>query len=352
MPQRPVEAVQSWTARRVVLATLTVLAIVGAGWLLYRFRTVWVTLLVAIVLGSSIKAPVEWLTRRGPPKAVAALAVCTIILALAVGFVLVVCPMAVEQLPLVSSKLGALYQSARGHMLASSSRIVLRLAGHLPPTAPEVTLAAPATVASGLDTLGSLLRGLFLLMVVPVVAVLWTVDGARAVATLVRAAPVEMRAALRELVAGAEEKMGAFVRAQAIVCLSVGLTLYPAYLVIGVPHALVLALVAAVLEVLSYPGTIAAGGLAALMALTQSPLKALWVIVAVVGINLLQGYLVAPRVMRGVVGVSAFVRLLAITAFGFVAGIAGVFLAVPAAAVGHLLFERLAHGRKAAVSPP
>jgi predicted PurR-regulated permease PerM len=180
-----------------------------------------------------------------------------------------------------------------------------------------------------------------------VFAFLWMVEGERAVRLALLFVPSPRRPELRELIFAAEKKMGAFVRGQAIVCVSVGVTVLPAYLVIGVPHAFVLAVMAAVLEVLSFPGTIAAAGLAALVALTQSPLEALWVILATIGINILQGYVVAPRVMRGVVGVSPFVRLLAITAFGMVGGIAGVFLAIPAVTVIQLLFERLARARQA-----
>jgi predicted PurR-regulated permease PerM len=346
MTRRALHTPPPWTARRVVLATLTVLAIAGSAWLLYRFRTVWITLLVAIVLASSVKPMMAWLTAKGVPRKIAALGIEVVILTLAIGFIVLVLPMVLAQLPAIAAKLGGLYQGARAHLLVSSSNIVARLAGYLPPTLPGAGGAAPATVAHGVHALGSLLRGLFLVIAVPVFAFLWTVDGERAVRTLVLVVPEPRRQGLREFVGAAEKKMGAFVRGQAIVCACVAALSAPAYLLIGVPHALVLALLAGVLEVLSYPGTVIAGGLAVLVALTQSPLKGLWVVIAVVGINLTLGYVVAPRVMRAGVGVSAFVRLLAITTLGFVGGIAGVFLAIPAAAVLKLVLERFARSQR------
>jgi predicted PurR-regulated permease PerM len=347
MSRPPLIGSSSWTVRRVVLGTITVLAIACAGWLVYRFRAVWVTLLVAIVLASSVQPAMQWLRRRGLSRTLAALVIHAVILTFAVGFAVLVLPMVFQQLPPIAAKLGGLYHGARAHLLASHSQIVVRLAGRLPPSLPGASGGQPETVAHGLATLSSLLRGLFLAISVPVFAFLWTVDGERTVRWLLLLAPTRRRKALREVVAAAESKMGAFVRGQLIACAAVGVMALPVYLVIGVSHAFVLALVAAALEVLSFPGTIMAATLAVLVALTQSPFKALWIIVAVVGINLVQSYVVAPRVMRGSVGVSSFVRLLAITAFGIVGGVAGVFLAIPAAAVLQLIFERTTGGQAA-----
>jgi predicted PurR-regulated permease PerM len=299
---------------------------------------------VAVVVASAIKPMMDWLTRRGISRTLAALGIYLATLTLIVGFAVLVFPIVLDQLPPIAARLGGVYQGVRERLLASQSEIVARVATDLPPTLPGESGGAPATVALGLSALGSLLRGVFLFIAVPVFAFLWTVDGARAVRKVLRLLPAPRRRAVHELIIAAEQKTGAFVRGQAIVCASVGAITFPAYVAIGVPHALALAVVAAVLEALSYPGTIVSAGLAALVALTQSPVKALWVVATVVAINLAQGYLVAPRVMRGAVGVGSFVRLLSITAFGIVGGIPGVFLAIPAAAVLQLLFERIVRG--------
>jgi predicted PurR-regulated permease PerM len=336
-----------WTARRVILATITVLAIACAFWLLYQFRTVWVTLFVAIVLASSLKPLVDGLTRKGMAPTAAALGVHVALLALAVGFVVLVLPMVLDQLPPIAQKLNGLYQGMREHLLASPSRMAVGLARYLPPTLSFATGGGPTSVAQSFHTLALLLRGISLAIAVPVLGFYWTVDGERAVRTLLLVAPVKRRQGARAFVAAAEQKMGAYMRGQALVCAFVGMMALPAYLVIGLPHAFVLALMAGVLELVPYLGSILAAGMAVLIALTASPLAALWVLIALVAINLIQSYVIAPRVMHGAVGVSPFARLLAITAFGFVGGIPGAFVAIPAAAILQLLFEGFARHRNA-----
>jgi len=229
--------------------------------------------------------------------------------------------------------------------LGSPSRITVRLARYLPPTLVGGTGSVPTTVAQGFRTVGTLLGGVSVAIAVPVLAFYWTVDGGRAVRMLLLLAPTRRQEEARDFVATAEEKMGAYVRGQAVVCAVVGAMALPAYLAIGLPHAFVLALIAGVLELVPYLGSILAAGLAVLIGLTISPLTAIWVLIVMVAINLIQSYVVAPRVMRGAVGVSPFARLLAIAAFGFVGGIPGAFLAIPAVAILQMLFERFVRGK-------
>jgi hypothetical protein len=65
-----------------------------------------------------------------------------------------------------------------------------------------------------------------------------------------------------------------------------------------------------------------------------------WVIVATVIIQQMEGSLLVPRVMNKTVGVNPFVSLLAIFAFGSSLGLGGVLMAIPMAAVIQLLLDR------------
>jgi len=125
-----------------------------------------------------------------------------------------------------------------------------------------------------------------------------------------------------------------------VLCLVIGVMALVAYLLIGLPNALVLAFVAGVLEAVPMIGPLLGAIPAALVALSIAPAKLVWVIVATVVIQQVENSLQVPRVMRKAVGVNPFVTLLAFFAFSSLFGIAGALMAIPMAAIIQLLLDR------------
>ena len=117
-----------------------------------------------------------------------------------------------------------------------------------------------------------------------------------------------------------------------------------AYLLIGLPNALVLALVAGVLEAVPLLGPLLGAIPAAVIALSIAPSKLIWVVVATVVIQQLENAVLVPRVMRKAVGVNPFVSLLAMFALSSLFGIAGALMAIPIAAMVQLLLDRFVFG--------
>jgi predicted PurR-regulated permease PerM len=136
-----------------------------------------------------------------------------------------------------------------------------------------------------------------------------------------------------------ETKVGFYLAGQGVLCLIIGIMALVAYLLIGLPNALVLALVAGVLEAVPMVGPLLGAVPAALVALSIAPAKLVWVIVATVVIQQLENSLLVPRVMRKAVGVNPFVTLLALFAFSSLFGIAGALMAIPMAAILQLLLN-------------
>jgi hypothetical protein len=77
-----------------------------------------------------------------------------------------------------------------------------------------------------------------------------------------------------------------------------------------------------------------------LVALSISPVKLIWVIVATLVIQQLENSLLVPRVMRKAVGVNPFVSLLAFFAFSSLLGLPGALMAIPMAAIIQILLDR------------
>lgn len=134
---------------------------------------------------------------------------------------------------------------------------------------------------------------------------------------------------------------GAYVRAQLLLAVIIGVVSMIAYSVLGVRHALLLGVLAGVLELVPIVGPIFAGTVAAGVAFFQPWPLVLWVILAAILIQQLENNLLVPRISGAAVGVSPVAALLAVL-FGIqAAGIMGGIFAVPIVGVLARFAERL-----------
>jgi predicted PurR-regulated permease PerM len=346
MAFHPPSQLYNWTFRRVVWATLVLVFVALSFWLIYRFDQVVFILFIAIVMGTVIRPVVTWLHRRGLPRMAGVVLVYLLILAFLVGFVLLLFPLIVEQGTTIAAAVPGYYQSLREWMVNYPNQLIVRLSEFLPATLPGLQpiqqtgqqMLASAGQALGYVTLAA--KVIFMAMVILVLAFYWTLDGPRTIQSLLLLVPKGQRENISELISAMETKVGFYIAGQGVLCLVIGIMALVAYLLIGLPNALVLALVAGVLEAVPMIGPLLGAIPAALVALSIAPAKLIWVIVATVVIQQLENSLLVPRVMRKAVGVNPFVSLLAFFAFSSLLGIAGALMAIPMAAILQLLLDR------------
>ena len=342
LAQPPVE----WTFRRVMWATLVLVFVALGFWLLYRFYQVVFILFIAIVMGTVIRPVVTWLHRRGLPRIAGVILVYLLLLALLIGFVLLLFPLIVEQGTTIAAAVPGYYQSLREWMVNYPNQLIVRLSEFLPATLPglePIQQTGQQMLASAGQALGyvaSAAKVIFMAIAILLLAFHWTLDGPRTIQSLLLLVPKGQRESISELISAMETKVGFYIAGQGVLCLVIGIMALVAYLLIGLPNALVLALVAGVLEAVPMIGPLLGAIPAALIALSIAPSKLVWVIVATLVIQQLENSLLVPRVMRKAVGVNPFVSLLAIFAFSSLFGIAGALMAIPMAAIIQLLLDR------------
>jgi predicted PurR-regulated permease PerM len=343
----------NWTFRRVVWATLVLASVVFSFWLLYRFLQVVFILFIAIVMGTVIRPAVAWLHRRGLPRIVGVILVYLLLLALLIGFGLLLFPLIAEQGVTIAAAVPGYYHSLREGIVNYPNQWLRRLGEFLP-----MTLSGQGSVQQTeqqmLDSAGQMLgyassaaQVIFTLTALLLLAFYWTLDGPRTIRSLLPLVPMGRRESSRELISAMETKVGAYVAGQALLCLTIGIMALVAYWLIGLPNALVLAFIAGVMEAVPLIGPLLGAIPAALVGLSLGPDKLVWVIVATVVIQQLENNLLVPRVMRQAVGVNPFVSLLALFAFSSLLGLAGALMAIPMAALIQLLLDHFVFGPKA-----
>ena len=106
-----------------------------------------------------------------------------------------------------------------------------------------------------------------------------------------------------------------------------------AFWAIGLPYWLLVGAFAGLVEIVPVIGPLVAGALAVGVGLTVSWQTALAAGLAVLGVRLLEDYLVIPRLLGDAVGLTPLVVLVAVTGCGLLFGGFAVILAIPLAAV-------------------
>jgi predicted PurR-regulated permease PerM len=343
-----------WTFRRVVWATLVLTFVILGFWLLYRFNQVVFLLFITIVIGTVIRPAVAWLHQRGVPRIAGVILVYLLLLILLIGFLLLLFPLIVEQGTTIAATVPDYYQNLREWMVNYPNQLIVRLSEFLPATLPSLkSRTAQPTGQEMMASAGQVLGyvkmvagGIFRAIVILVLAFYWTLDGPRIIKSFLLLVPQDRRESISELIAAMETRVGFYMAGQAILCLVIGIMALLAYLLIGLPNALVLALMAGVLEAIPMIGPLLGAVPAALVALSVAPDKLVWVIVATVIIQQLENSLLVPRVMSKAVGVNPFVTLLSLFAFSTLFGIAGALMAIPIAAIiqlvlNHFVFQQV-----------
>jgi predicted PurR-regulated permease PerM len=335
--------VRKLDVRTLILGNLVVLGIGVCFFLVYRFAAALFSLFTGITLGMAVKPAVEWLRRRGIPRWAGALAIYLGLSALLAGFVILVVPVVIEQAGTILTKIPAQFESLRASMTGSASRTIRRIALYLPASLSLRRFENPITVVDVGELLpyaGVIGRNLFTAVAVLLLGFYWTLEGDRRIRELVFLAPYERRREIRSFLGEVEHKVGAYLRGQIVVCLVIGVLALGAYSLIGLPYALVLGLIYAAGEAVPVLGPIIGTVAASTVALSVSPSLVPWVIGVAVMLQLIENYVLIPRVMKRAVGVNPLVTLLAITGFGSVLGVVGAILAIPMAATIQLLIDR------------
>lgn len=126
-----------------------------------------------------------------------------------------------------------------------------------------------------------------------------------------------------------EEKLGGWARGELTLMFIVALMNYAGLVLLRVPYALPLAILAGLLEIVPYLGPIFAAIPAAIIGFGISSVTGFGVILLALLVQQLEGYVFIPKVMGKSVGVSPIVILLALAVGQRLGGVVGMLISVP-----------------------
>src|SRR5579883_46090 len=319
--------------------TLGVAAVLAALTLLYFIRPVLVLLLISILFAQAISPLVLAMRRTGARRAQAVLAIYLLILAALVGLGWMIWAA-------VSSQVATLVQSVpemQRQLSAAAQAIPFASARE----AAQRALSSPLPTIQGdvvpklVQTVGALLESLFAIFSVFVITFYWISERLQIRRSLLRLLPEGHREQGLTVWEDVEDKLGAWVRGQLLVMLCIGVAFAAGLGLMGVKFWLVLALFAALAEIVPIAGPYIGTLPAVLIALTQSFQLAVIVALYGIAVQLIENNVLVPRILGHTTGVSPLTVLVGILIGATLMGILGALLAVPIAAAIQVLIADL-----------
>ncbi|EEK83190.1 hypothetical protein bcere0010_31380 [Bacillus cereus ATCC 4342] len=127
--------------------------------------------------------------------------------------------------------------------------------------------------------------------------------------------------------------ISSYIRGQIIVSLFIGIMLLIGYLIIGIKYAVLLAILAMIVNIVPYVGPIIAITPALIIAFIDSPAMVLKVIIVMMVVQLAEGKFISPQVMGKKLDIHPITIIFIILTAGNLFGIMGVILAIPGYAI-------------------
>lgn len=134
--------------------------------------------------------------------------------------------------------------------------------------------------------------------------------------------------------------LAAYIRAQLISCFLIGLMCTFGFYIVGVKYALLFGILAGVFEFVPLIGPISIGVIVTLVAaFSDDHWRALYVAIFLIVLRVIQDYILYPRIVRGGIHLHPVAIILSVLAGEQLAGIPGVFLAIPVVAILTVIYK-------------
>lgn len=304
--------------------------------LLYFLQDVLVIVLFSIIIASAIEPVVHWFSKFKIPRLLSVLLIYAVALLVLVLVLYLIIPVFFGDivgffsnfLEYLNTVLGP-GQELRGPFDKLPPTFVLLLKGSVS-SLEQFFLK----FSSGLfRAAGSLFGGFVSFWLVIILSFYFSIQEHGIERFLMTITPEKHETRVLRIWKNSQLKMGRWLQAQFLLSLIVGVLVFVGLTLFGVQYSLLLALVAAVFEIIPGLGPIIASIPAIIIAFVQKPSLALVVVVIYTIVQQIENHAIIPLIMRRLTGVPSVVVIIALLVGGSLGGVVGMLLAVPLAVV-------------------
>jgi predicted PurR-regulated permease PerM len=323
------------------ITTGTIFAIVGAGmlvWLFFYLKELVLVILTAVVLSSAFEPGVQWFMKYKVHRVLAVSLVYALVFGSIFGVAYAFFPPLLKETAGFSAQLPQYLETINidellDNNIVNSAREVVDGVPTFQSYITQIQNIFTATSAGAFKALAGIFGGVVSFLLVVVLSIYFSIQETGVDDFLRLILPVEYQRYGVDLWKRSQVKIGLWMQGQLMLSVIAGVLVYLWLAILGVPYAFLLAIFAAMSELIPVFGTYIGAAPATAIAFSVGGLPmAVPVVLGFIVINLLQSNLVYPLVVNRVVGVPPLLVIIALIAGGQLAGFLGVLLSVPISA--------------------
>ena len=337
LPQDAALEAAKWTKRRdiplAILAWAAVILLIL--WLASHVTGTLLIIVIASLLAYAL-APLVTVLTQVMPRILAVIIVYVVVLAGIGTLLYFVVSSAVVQLSSFTHSVGTFVAPAHPGQSTPLEQI-LQPFGITPAQINSLSGQLFAQLGGVANSIVPLLTGvagaLLNIIIVIILSIYLLFNGSRVSVWLQNGVPRSQRGRIRFLLHTMQRIVGGYIRGQLIMSSLIGVLVGVGMLLFHVPYALLLGILAFLLEFIPVLGTLTSGFICVLTALTNGWISALLVLGYFVLVHIFEGDIVGPRIVGKAVGLSPMVALIALVAGLELFGVGGALFAAPVAGV-------------------
>ena len=305
-----------------------VLAFVTLAIILYQGRQILLGLFLAIVIASGIEGIVDVLEARVRlPRSVSVILIFLVILVGLVVVVYTVVPFLLVEINTIFAGSGKSIAGDWGALFGlQSPESITSLIG-------SISSRFLNTNASPIDLFSSALGsfGLAAAVVVSSFYLSLTHDGVERFLQVV--VPQDYEETTMRIYRRSKQLIGSWFRMQILLSVTMGFIVWAGLALIGVRYAFLIAVLAAIFELVPFLGPIFSGAIAVVSALLTSTALAIYTLIFFIIAQQFESHILVPLLTRRAIGMHPVIVIVALLIGAEIGGLLGVIIAVPLAAI-------------------
>jgi len=309
------------------------------------FSTLFLPILIAVFLYFLFLPIIDFLERKKIPRTYGILILYLVLIAIAVGSLINIFPVLLNQFKDLVNNLPALIDQTTHQVgliekwIGNQNYVEIN---NLQKNIAKFLLTFLGGVTGGLGALLGIISNITLLVVtVPFILFYMFKDGHKFPTSVSKFVPTTYRNHAIHIMKETGETLSSYIRGQSIVCMFIGFGTFIGFVIIGLPNALILSLVAAVTNIIPYFGPFIGGAPAAIVAFLIEPKMAIYVILIMFIVQQIDSNLISPYIMGKSLNVHPLTIILLLLFAGNFAGVLGMILAVPTYAIAKVIVINL-----------
>ncbi|EEG77133.1 AI-2E family transporter [Dethiobacter alkaliphilus] len=318
----------------IVRTLAVILTIIAVLWFVHKISWVIGILVVSTMIVYSISPLSNYLTRKGVPHSVSVLSVYLLLLFSAFLFFYLLIPTLTNEMRALARYLATDYSYLLPEILLQIDQLMA--SENIHQALQDVAQNLPNMLQQAVFTMtlvtGSIFSGLTEVLIVLFLVYYMLRDLSHVKRGIVRLFPPAWRKESTHVLQIIDLKVGAYLRGNLLRCTAVGIITGIALAIVGMPFALMLGILAGILNIIVYIGPYLAGIPAVLLALTPNTPHPILIVVLYVTVQAVDAFLLTPNLLGKAVDLRPFTVIISLLIGGTLLGVIGFLLAIPVAA--------------------